>query len=81
MLTALAEIDYRGEKTELPIKELIEKKHLLGPVFFLAAKGSHRSDLLKKEKKLKSYFLLRETEGEKKDKREIAWREVICNES
>ncbi len=81
MLTALAEIDYRGEKTELPIKELIEKKHLLGPVFFLAAKGSHRSDLLKKEKKLKSYFLLRETEGEKKDKRKIAWREVICNES
>lgn len=81
MLTALAEIDYQGEETELPLKELAEKRHALGPVFFIAAKESCRSEALKKEKRLPSYFLLRETEVEKKDRREIAWREVICHES
>lgn len=81
MLTALAEIDYEGEKTELPLKELAEKRHVLGPVFFIAEKESCRSEELKKEKKYKLYFLLRETEKEKKDQREIAWREVIGHES
>jgi hypothetical protein len=81
MLTALAEIDYQGEETELPLKELAEKSHALGPVFFIAAKESCRSEELKKEKRLSLYFLLQETKEEKKDRREIAWREVICHES
>lgn len=81
MLTALAEVAYQGEKTELPLKALAEKRHALGPVFFIAAKESCRSEQLKKEKRIKGYFLLRETEEGKKEKREIAWREVICHES
>ncbi len=80
MLSALSAISYQGEKTELPLREMTEKRHELGPVFFLAAKESRRLELLKKEKKLRLCPILKEKEGKKKEKNEIAWREV-CHES
>ena len=81
MLTALSAISYQGEKTELPIRQIRQKKHELGPVFILAAGENKRTELLKKEREVLFYSLFREEGEKKKGKGELSWREVIPYEA
>jgi uncharacterized protein (DUF58 family) len=81
MLTALSAITYQGEKTELPIRQIRQKKHELGPIFILAAGENQRTEFLKNEREVLFYSLFREEGEKKKGKGELSWREVIPYEA
>ncbi|MBQ9825719.1 MAG: DUF58 domain-containing protein [Firmicutes bacterium] len=63
LLTALAEIDYQGGSTELPLEQISGEYHALGQMFCLARKKSRRLDALDAAQPLPVWYVLPEDDG------------------
>ena len=63
LLTALAEIDYQGGSTELPLEQISGEYHALGQMFCLARKKSRRLDALDTAQPLPVWYVLPEDDG------------------
>ena len=63
LLTALAEIDYQGGPTELPLEQISGEYHALGQMFCLARKKSRRLDTLDAAQPLPVWYVLPEDDG------------------
>ncbi|MBQ3930823.1 MAG: hypothetical protein II725_00925, partial [Firmicutes bacterium] len=63
LLTALAEIDYQGGPTELPLERISAEYHMLGQMFCLTDHKSRRTAALDLAQPMPVRFVLPEDDG------------------